>query len=1329
MARTPNRVLTDAGREIRHTFSRFVSLAVLSALAVCFLAGLRATEPDMKLTADHYLDQQKLMDIRVLSTLGLSQEDVSALAAQDQVAVAQGAYTVDAVLSWGGKDLVVKALSLSEDGALNAPKLVEGRMPQRADECLVEPLLLQETGLSIGDTITLDTGTGSFADALAENVFTIVGTANSPLYIGVERGSSTLGSGKVSAYLMLPQAAFAMDYYTDVYLRLEGAEELMTYSDAYSDLVDGWVEDHEDWADQMAQQRYQTVLDEANQALADAQQELDDARAEVQQELDDAWTKLQDGRSELDSGWNDYRDGQQELKDQVADANAEIADGQRELEDAKQSLDDGQQELTDARQKLDDGWASYHSGLEEYQKGLTDYNEGLQKYLDGEKQYQDGLQQYQSGRAEYQDGAAALASAAKQLKAAQAQYEAGLQQYDAGKAQFDGLMDNLANQLSSATGQVMTGAELLAALQQEAQEAEGQTMGAVTVALQGVLTGMHNSLSAGIAQATEKRDEMQNQLDATEQGAEQLSGAIEQLEQQIAQETEAGNDTADLQSQLEQYKTELAQLQASAAALQSGIDQADGTIGQLESQQAALPASPAVLLTQAQELAAAKAQLDSAWAQLDSGWSQYYDGSAALSEGAGQLRDAKKQLEEAKAELDDAKAQLEDAARQLDEAKVELADAKAELERGEGEYADGQQAWDEGWTEYQDGQRQLEEARETLEREVQDANRRLADALVSLQDGEQEYADGLSEYEDGRQEADEKLADAQRELEDARAEVAEIEPCDWYLLTRNTNAGYLSYAMDAERMGNLATVFPLIFFLVAALVCLTTMTRMVEEQRTAIGGMKALGFSRGAIAIKYVGYGFLASTIGSLVGLVVGLSLLPWIICTAWTILYTVGDIYYSLEPMTSILACVAAIGTVTLAALAACLSTLTEVPAELMRPKAPPAGKRVLLERIGPLWRRLSFNQKITIRNLFRYHKRFWMTVIGIGGCAALIVTAFGLRDSIFDVMDKQYDELYRYTVQIGLENDPEEMEQVADLLDSSPLVQDWQACRLETVTAQSDTYTMDAYLQVFNSQEELERFINLRHRTNDTPVVLPDDGVVMTEKLATTLGLKPGDTFSLDGEKRVTVRLADTTEHYIQHYIYMTAAYYEQVFGVQPEDNLILVDYPVDAEGSEELDAQLVALDGVTSLTRITDTRRTFTASMESVDYAVILIIVCAATLAFVVLFNLTNINITERMRELATLKVLGFYDRELSAYVYRENVILTIFGVALGMGLGKLLHQWLIRTVEIDLLMFGRQIKPQSYLWAILLTVIFSLLVNLAAHWKLKKLDMVESLKSVE
>ena len=1101
--RIRNRLVTDTLREVHHTFPRFLSLLVLSALAVCFLAGLRATAPDMKLSADAYFDQQNLMDLHIASTLGLTQEDVDAIAEEEGVASVQGAYTIDALVPMDNQEMVVKVLSYSGEGDVNQPALVEGRLPEGEDECLVEPLFLELSGLSIGDTISLDTGEGDYADALSVEEVTIVGTANSPLYIALDRGSSTLGTGSVDAFLILPVESFTMDYYTDAYLLAEGASELETYSDEYEELVDQLAQQLEPLSKERSALRY----DEASQAISDAEDELAQAEEEANQQL--------------------------------TDAEAEITSSRQELDDAKKQLED-------AKKQLDSGEVQYAAGMEQLESGWRALDAASLELEDGKEQYEQGQTAYQAALALYQIQAAAVER------------------------------------------QLETQAELEASTQARTQATQAALQAATEAALEDPLSYM----------------EVYNRV-------------YEETYQSV-------------------YDTAYAQAYAQAQENSS----------------------------QWQELQTSKAQLDQTKAQLDAAKAQLNQGEIEYRAGVRQLESSQRQLEASREELD------------------------------------------QGWEDYETGLQQWE-------------------------DGEKAYQEGYESYTQSRQEAEDQLKDGRKEVEQAKRDLTLLEDGEWYILDRNTNTGYVSYSMDADRIANLAAVFPLIFFLVAALVSLTTMTRMVEEQRTTIGGLKAMGFSRGSIAIKYVGYGFLSSVIGAVLGLAVGLTLLPWIICTAWSAMYTIGDIHYSFEAATSLLAAGAAVGTVTLAALLACFSTLAATPAQLMRPKAPPVGKRIFLERITPLWRKLSFHYKITLRNLFRYQKRFWMTVAGIGGCAALIVTAFGVRGSIMGVMEEQFDVLYHYSAQVGLVDEitPLELEEVEDTLSESGLVDDSLACRVETVTAQSESYTLDCYLQTTPSQEELSRFVELRHRTDDVPVTLPDDGAVITEKMASLLGVEVGDTITLDGESRVTITVADITEHYVQHYIYVSDTYYETLFGEAPTANTVLVDFPVEESGAGELESQLVSLDGVSSLTLLSDTADTFSSSMESVDYAVILIIFCAAALAFVVLMNLTNINITERLRELATLKVLGFYNREVSAYIYRENAILTVFGVLAGMVLGKFLHQWLILTVEVDMVMFDRVLDLSSYLWAAVLTVAFSLAVNLTARRKLRDLDMVEALKSVE
>ena len=1101
--RIRNRLVTDTLREVHHTFPRFLSLLVLSALAVCFLAGLRATAPDMKLSADAYFDQQNLMDLHIASTLGLTQEDVDAIAEEEGVASVQGAYTIDALVPMDNQEMVVKVLSYSGEGDVNQPALVEGRLPEGEDECLVEPLFLELSGLSIGDTISLDTGEGDYADALSVEEVTIVGTANSPLYIALDRGSSTLGTGSVDAFLILPVESFTMDYYTDAYLLAEGASELETYSDEYEELVDQLAQQLEPLSKERSALRY----DEASQAISDAEDELAQAEEEANQQL--------------------------------TDAEAEITSSRQELDDAKKQLED-------AKKQLDSGEAQYAAGMEQLESGWQALDAASLELEDGKEQYEQGQTAYQAALALYQIQAAAVER------------------------------------------QLETQAELEASTQARTQATQAALQAATEAALEDPLSYM----------------EVYNRV-------------YEETYQSV-------------------YDTAYAQAYAQAQENSS----------------------------QWQELQTSKAQLDQTKAQLDAAKAQLNQGEIEYRAGVRQLESSQRQLEASREELD------------------------------------------QGWEDYETGLQQWE-------------------------DGEKAYQEGYESYTQSRQEAEDQLKDGRKEVEQAKRDLTLLEDGEWYILDRNTNTGYVSYSMDADRIANLAAVFPLIFFLVAALVSLTTMTRMVEEQRTTIGGLKAMGFSRGSIAIKYVGYGFLSSVIGAVLGLAVGLTLLPWIICTAWSAMYTIGDIHYSFEAATSLLAAGAAVGTVTLAALLACFSTLAATPAQLMRPKAPPVGKRIFLERITPLWRKLSFHYKITLRNLFRYQKRFWMTVAGIGGCAALIVTAFGVRGSIMGVMEEQFDVLYHYSAQVGLVDEitPLELEEVEDTLSESGLVDDSLACRVETVTAQSESYTLDCYLQTTPSQEELSRFVELRHRTDDVPVTLPDDGAVITEKMASLLGVEVGDTITLDGESRVTITVADITEHYVQHYIYVSDTYYETLFGEAPTANTVLVDFPVEESGAGELESQLVSLDGVSSLTLLSDTADTFSSSMESVDYAVILIIFCAAALAFVVLMNLTNINITERIREIATLKVLGFTPAEVNAYIFRETFLLTLFGALLGCVLGVGMESFVITTAEVDQMMFGREIHLLSFAIAFVLTLAFSLLVMLFMKRKLDRVDMVESLKSVE
>jgi putative ABC transport system permease protein len=532
-------------------------------------------------------------------------------------------------------------------------------------------------------------------------------------------------------------------------------------------------------------------------------------------------------------------------------------------------------------------------------------------------------------------------------------------------------------------------------------------------------------------------------------------------------------------------------------------------------------------------------------------------------------------------------------------------------------------------------------------------------------------------------------------------------------------------------MANLASVFPVIFFLVAALVCLTTMTRMVEEQRTQIGLMKALGYGRWDISKKYLCYGLFPSLAGSLLGIIIGHIVFPTMIYVSYQIMYEMPNIRLSLYPGICIWATIAAVACTTLSTLWACISTLTDSPANLMRPKAPPAGKRVLLERITPVWRALSFNWKITVRNLFRYKKRFFMTVIGIGGCTGLIIAGFGLRDSLMMTMDTQYGDIFRYDAQITLSDGllDTEYADIKEYLDSSYNVSEYTEIYAGSVTAESPAYSITAYVEVFDP-EDIGKFVITRAIGSGDEMTLPESGVIIDQKLSELLKVNVGDSITIDSDGRHSAKIAGIYQNYVAHFIYLTPAAYEDIFGDEAEINTVILNLEDNSNAAcEATMEEMLKLHGVSAASRTADVKDTYMHSMERVDFVVVVVILCAAALAIVVLYNLSNINMTERIRELATIKVLGFYDIEVTTYLCRENIILTAAGIALGCVFGKYLHAWLIRSVEIDLMMFGRSTTAMSYAFSAALTVIFSAIVNVMAHVKMKGIDMIESLKSAE
>ncbi len=574
------------------------------------------------------------------------------------------------------------------------------------------------------------------------------------------------------------------------------------------------------------------------------------------------------------------------------------------------------------------------------------------------------------------------------------------------------------------------------------------------------------------------------------------------------------------------------------------------------------------------------------------------------------------------------------------------------------------------------------------------------------------------------------LTDLRSGLGEAEAAIEDFEDAFWIIRTRDDSAGYSNYDGNVSKVAALAKIFPVFFFVVALLVALTTMTRLIEENRTQIGTLKALGFSNGQIVAEYMAYSLCAAVLGCALGFAVGFRIFPWAISSAY------GMMYFLPETKTpfrlNIVAWVAPVTIVSilLATLWACFDEFRSCPASLMLPKAPAAGKRVLLERITPIWKRLSFNYKVTFRNLFRYKKRLFMTVIGVAGCSALLLTGFGLRDSITDIVDKQFGEIYRYELTMvcdeadAAENDAT----LRSFLEDSDSVESYCRCAQETGRVSFEGEAQSVSLIVPKSGDPFAECLALRDRKKGTPIAFPETGVVLTEKLCEELGIKAGDTVTLENEdgRKKAVSVEAITENYIAAYAYLSEETYLELFGSQPDISFIFCCIPEGTDGNEAAAEALESHHVLYSRSSMS-LKDTFAESIKSIDGVIAVLILAAGLLSIVVLYNLNNVNICERRKELATLRVLGFYTHEIEQYIFRESNILSFFGSLVGLGIGVWLHSFVVRTVEVNSVMFGRNIYPLSFLYSIVISVVFTLIVNLIMKRTIGKIDMVEAMKS--
>lgn len=810
------------------------------------------------------------------------------------------------------------------------------------------------------------------------------------------------------------------------------------------------------------------------------------------------------------------------------------------------------------------------------------------------------------------------------------------------------------------------------------------------------------------------QDELDEKKEELEEKRAEAEAELESAKQQL---TDGETEISDGKNQIASAKTELS---AKASELQSGKDALSSKAAELESasqqisgQESALAAKKAEYEQGLNAYLAAKQQVTDQRNSLEAAKAQLMENTPGYEEMLAQIEAGLTEVAGAEAELNAKNAELEAAAGQLSSAESQLAAAKQQIE-------DGKNALAAAEAELTDGENQLAAAKEQIE-EKED----------QLEAAETELADGLLQYQEKQSEFDEQMQDADDQIADAQSKIDEIEKPETYVLDRNTNVGYVCLKNDSGVVKGIANVFPVFFFLVAALICMTTMNRMVEEQRTQIGVLKALGFSEGKIMGKYLFYSGSAAISGTLIGYVLGIHFFPLVIITAYGIVYKMGGIYYvsdlPLALVSLTVAVLCSVGTTWLS----CHKELKEVAADLMRPKAPKAGKRVFLEHVPFIWKRLKFLQKVSVRNIVRYKKRFFMMVIGISGCTALLVMGFGVRDSVVAVADQQYEEIQLYDIGVTLKDG--KMPGEADLKSLDSVLEKENAAGMyameKTIDLVTDKGTKSIHMVAVENPDEVGDFISL-HTKKQEPIAYPKEGeAVLSKKVAETYAVKKGDTILLrdSDNNEMHLKVTGICENHIYNYVYIAPESYEKQIGDVVFKN-VYVRLP-DASDIHEVSAALMKADGVTAVTVNSDMLSRISQMMSCMNYIVIIIIICAGALAFIVLYNLNNINITERVREIATIKVLGFYPKETASYVFRENMVLTAIGCGLGLILGKWFHRFVMGEIQIDMVSFNVQINAVSYLFSVLLTMGFAWIVNCMMTGKLERINMAESLKSID
>ncbi|MCF1584444.1 FtsX-like permease family protein [Tetragenococcus koreensis] len=1258
----------DIGRSFTGSWGRFFSILSLMALGTFAFVGLKVTGPDMRATAENFYDQTNLADMTLTSTWGLDESDQDLLEKNKQLDDVEYGYLEDVTLK--DTDTSMRIFSAPEE--ISQYEVVEGNMPQKNNEIALD--YQQQDHFDLGDTIKLEQEKSddsenetdeSSPEILKRTTYKVVGFVKSSEITE----TSNIGQTTVGTGQLDSYGVVSEENFdSDVYMIAR-----MNFSDtrglnAYSDKYDRLIRKHQKSVEKLFDDQSEKRLADVKE---DRQQEIDDGWKKIKdtkQKLKDAKTQLDKAQEQIQEGQEQIDENQAQLENEVAQAQVQINDGQQQLDQGKSTIATAENQLVQAKTQLDNGKASLSQKWTQLQSAKS--------------QLDNAQSSLASNKEQLDKGAAAIKQGKEQFASSQQKISENEQNLQAGQSQVEQQQKNLQQQQGEKQGQIEQ-------LQNKSEEAKKQAA----------------PLKANY-----------------EQIAAENKPVITQLEEQKEQ-VESEEDSQRLDEQIQAKQEEI-------DAAEQSYNQALGTSDALQQ------------------------KADNAQSTLD----------ATLGEKQEQLSNVKSEAEQGQQTLDSAKQQLEQKQTQLVQKEQEYQSGleqynagvqtfnqnKAAYEQGLSKWVSGMEALNKNSAEYQKNAQNLATAKQELgnkEAELIQAKNTLADKQVQgqnqldqaqdkLSDKKAEYEENKADYEKQKEKADKEIPDREQELKDAQEELDDLQAPEYTFDDRKDgNPGYKQYLENSQRVDILSNIFPVFLFAIAVLVSLTTMTRFVDEERINTGTLKALGYSNWDVKKKFVVYGIVSSSLGAILGTALGHTLLPTVIFEAYAASSTFDQVTLNFSTFYSFIGFAIAIICTTLPAYLVASRELNEKTARLLEAKPPKKGSRILLERITPIWNHLSFTYKVTARNLFRYKKRMFMTVFGVAGCTALLVTGFGIRDSLTGIVDHQFDDLVKYDLIVNKKDNlsDDEQEQMDKKLDQNDVANATDVYYEQlNVRAGENNDTQDITLLVPDDEQAFNQDVEMVTREEQKQLSLSDDGAILSEKLADLLDAKTGDTVTLEDEDGQShqVKISGITEMYMGHYIYMSQKAYQDAFDSNSDPNSYLV--TLNDTSQENIDKQSSAfmdLDGVQGVVQSSAISEQVDNVIDGLNNVILVLITCATLLALVVIYNLTNINVSERIRELSTIKVLGFYNREVTMYIYRETILLSILGILAGYVVGYFLHGFIMQTLPPDEAMFSPGLQLSNFGLSAGITLLITILLMFVIHRKLKNIDMLEALQSAD